>query len=66
MIRPEMRYLAAVFMFILAGSATATELFRFRGAAHDGGTLEYIFETDQRDVPATVTKDKAAEIAPSS
>ena len=35
----------------------------FRGAADDGGTLEYIFETDQRDVPATVTKDKVAEIA---
>jgi hypothetical protein len=52
----EMRYLAAAFMFILAGSATAAELFRYRGAANDGGTLEYIFETDQRDVPATATK----------
>ena len=58
-----MRYLAAAAFFILAGSATAAELFRYRGAAGDGGTLEYIFETDQRDVPATVTKDKVAEIA---
>jgi hypothetical protein len=59
----EMRYLAAAFMFILAASVTAAELFRYRGAADDGGTLKYIFETDQRDVPATATKDKVAEIA---
>jgi hypothetical protein len=59
----KMRYLAAVFMFMLVGSAIAAKLFRYRGAADDGGTLEYIFETDQRDVPATVTKDKVAEIA---
>jgi hypothetical protein len=51
----KMRYLAAVFMFMLVGSAIAAKLFRYRGAADDGGTLEYIFETDQRDVPATVT-----------
>ena len=29
----------------------------------DGGTLEYIFETDEQDVPKTVSKEKAAEIA---
>ena len=29
----------------------------------DGGTLEYIFETDAQDVPKTVSKEKAAEIA---
>ena len=27
------------------------------------GTLEYIFETDEQDVPKTVSKEKAAEIA---
>jgi hypothetical protein len=58
-----MRYLVAAFMIILAGSATATELFRYRDAADDGGTLEYIFETDQRDAPASASKDKVAEIA---
>ena len=29
----------------------------------DGGTLEYIFETDEQEVPKTVSKEKAAEIA---
>ena len=38
------------------------ELFRYRGAANDGGTLEYIFESDEH-VPKTVSKEKAAEIA---
>jgi hypothetical protein len=34
-----------------------------RGAARDGGSLEYVFESDERDVPTTVTKEKAAETA---
>jgi len=25
----------------------------------DGGTLEYIFETDEQDVPKTVSKEKS-------
>jgi hypothetical protein len=32
-------------------------------SANDGGTLEYVFETDQEDLPQTVAKSKAAEIA---
>jgi hypothetical protein len=52
----------AVFV-LLATSAFAVELFRYRGAARDGGTLEYVFETDQQDVPSTTTKEKVAEIA---
>jgi hypothetical protein len=36
---------------------------RYRGADKDGGTLEYIFDTDKQDVPKTVSKEKAAEIA---
>jgi hypothetical protein len=52
----------AVFV-MLATPAFAVELFRYRGAAKDGGTLEYVFETDRQDVPATATKEKAAEIA---
>jgi hypothetical protein len=49
---------------LLAGLAMAVELFRYRGAARDGGTLEYIFETDEQDVPrGTVRQEKAIEIA---
>src|SRR3984893_7102487 len=48
---------------MLTTPAFAVELFRYRGAAKDGGTLEYTFETDQQDVPATATKEKVAEIA---
>ncbi len=29
----------------------SVELFRYRGAAPDGGTLEYIFESDEQNVP---------------
>jgi hypothetical protein len=58
-----MRYLAAILItFLLAVPAMSVELFRYRGAAMDGGTLEYIFETDEQDVPKTVSKEKAAEI----
>jgi hypothetical protein len=31
--------------------------------AKDGGTLEYVFKTDEQDVPNTVTEKKVAEIA---
>jgi hypothetical protein len=50
-------------ILLLATPVFAVELFRYRGAAKDGGTLEYVFETDQQDVPATATKDKVAETA---
>jgi hypothetical protein len=39
------------------------ELFRYQGAAKEGGTLEYIFEAGEQNSPDAVTKDKAAEIA---
>jgi hypothetical protein len=48
---------------MLATSAFTVELFRYRGAAKDGGTLEYVFESDETDVPATATKEKMAEFA---
>ena len=47
---------------MLATQAFAVELFRYRGAARDGGTLEYIFEAGQQNSPNAVTKEKAAEI----
>ena len=40
----------------------SVELFRYRGAARDGGTLEYVFETDDENLPKTVAKEKVAEI----
>jgi hypothetical protein len=50
-------------LLMLVAPVMAVELFRYRGAARDGGTLEYVFEADQQDVPATATKEKVAEIA---
>ena len=41
----------------------SVELFRYRGAAKDGGTLEYVFEGGEQNSPNAVTKEKAAEIA---
>jgi hypothetical protein len=52
-----------LFTLLQALPASSAELFRYLGAARDGGTLEYIFETDQQSVPQTVTKEKIAEIA---
>ena len=41
----------------------SVELFRYRGAAKDGGTLEYIFEAGEQNSPYAITKEKAVEIA---
>jgi hypothetical protein len=59
-----MNNIAALLVFVsLAVPATAVELFRYGGAARDGGTLEYVCETDEGDLPQTGTKEKVAEIA---
>jgi hypothetical protein len=59
-----MRFLGAcLFTFLLAAPAMSVELFRYRGSAPDGGTLEYIFESDEQNAPETVTKERIAEIA---
>ena len=50
-------------LFLLAAPAFSVELFRYRGAATDGGTLEYIFESGEQNSPNAVTKEKAGEIA---
>jgi hypothetical protein len=42
---------------------TPVELFRYRDAAKDGGTLEYVFDGGEQNSPDAVTKEKAAEIA---
>jgi hypothetical protein len=48
---------------LVATPAFSIELFRYRGAAKDGGTLEYVFEAGEQNSPNAVTKEKAAEIA---
>jgi len=48
---------------LLAVPAISVELFRYRGAANDGGTLEYLFEAGEQNSPNAVTKEKVAEIA---
>jgi hypothetical protein len=59
-----MRYLAGILItLLLTIPAISVELFRYRRAANDGGTLEYVFEAREQNSPNTVTKEKAAEIA---
>ena len=48
---------------MVAVPARSAELFRYLGAAKDGGTLEYVFEAGEQNSPNAVTKEKAAEIA---
>jgi hypothetical protein len=48
---------------MLATPAFAVELFRYRGASKDGGTLEYVFDAGEQNSPNAITKEKAAEIA---
>ena len=48
-----MPYLAIIlFTLLLAVPAMSVELFRYRGAAKDGGTLEYVFEADAAEIGA--------------
>ena len=56
------RFASILFTLLLAIPAFAVELFRYRGAAKDGGTLEYVFEAGEQNSPNAVTKEKAAEI----
>ena len=59
-----MPYLATILItLLLAVPAMSVELFRYRGAAKEGGTLEYVFEAGEQNSPNAVTKEKAAEIA---
>ena len=59
-----MLYLATILItLLLATPAFSVELFRHRGAAKDGGTLECVFEASEQNSANAVTKEKAAEIA---
>ena len=37
--------------FMLASPSMAAELFRYRGGAKDGGTLEYVFDAGEQILP---------------
>jgi hypothetical protein len=50
-------------ILLLTIPAMSVELFRYRGAAKDGGTLQYIFDAGEQNSPNAVPKEKAAEIA---
>jgi hypothetical protein len=64
MILRYMRYLATgLVTLLLSLPALLVELFRYRGAAKDGGTLEYVFQAGEQNSPTAVSKEKAAEIA---
>jgi hypothetical protein len=46
-----MRYLATgLVTILLLLPALSVELFRYRGAAKDGGTLEYVFEAGEQNL----------------
>jgi hypothetical protein len=46
----------------VVAATMSVELFRYRGAAKDGGTLEYVFEAGEQNSPNGVTKEKVVEI----
>src|SRR6476620_3324553 len=58
-----LRLATILITLLLAVPAMSVELFRYRGAAKDGGTLEYVFDAGEQNSPNAVTKEKAAEIA---
>jgi hypothetical protein len=55
-----MAYIATIMItFLLLVLAISVELFRYQGAAKDGGTLEYVFEAGEQNSANAVTKEKA-------
>ena len=59
-----MPYLATFLItLLLKVPAMSVELFRYRSAAKDCGTLEYVFGGGEQNSPNAITKEKAAEIA---
>ena len=55
-----MPYLATIFLTV---PSMSVELLRYRGAAKDGGKLEYVFEAGEQNSPNAIAKEKSAEIA---
>ena len=55
-----MRYLATgLVTILLLLPALSVELFRYRGAAKDGGTLEYVFEAGEQNSPNAIQPQTA-------
>ena len=53
------RYLATgLVTLLLSLPALSVELFRYRGAAKDDGTLEYVFQAGKQNSPNAVTKER--------
>ena len=50
-------------LFLLAAPAMSVGLFRYRRAARDGGTLEYVFDAGEQNSFSAITKENAAEVA---
>jgi hypothetical protein len=59
----DVRQLILAAFGLVATPTFSVELFRYRGAAKDGGTLEYIFEASEQNSPNAITREKVAEIA---
>ncbi len=50
-----MHYLATILItLLLVSPAMSAELFRYRGEAKGGGTLEYVFEAGDQNSPNAV------------
>jgi hypothetical protein len=47
-------------IFLLAASGLSAELFRYRGAAREGGTLEYVFDAGESERAAQVCRSPGA------
>ena len=58
-----LRLATTLTILLLTILAMSVELFRYRGAARDGGTLQYIFDAGEQNFPNAVSKEKPAEIA---
>jgi hypothetical protein len=56
-------WLPILILLLFAAPEMSVELYRYLGAALDGGTLEYLFETNESATQPTVSKEKIAEIA---
>ena len=61
----QIRYLAVVLLisFFFAVEAPAVELFRYTLSMPDGREFEYVFETEEQEVPEPIDRDKAEELA---
>jgi hypothetical protein len=48
-------------LYVSPLSAPVVELFRYRYHDEDGREFEYVFETDEKTTPKTVSEEKAGD-----